>query len=119
MKAKKSRNLLVATYSVLWQAALLNPLTYLRWLSLAAVLVIPLVTPYSAAPNAPLDSMLPQRSASPESVLIPLCKLPMEFFKLQPEVQSLKVTTITNGPDYPRVKSTSRPCLSWNKLSLK
>ena len=108
----------MASNLVLRQVVLLNPLTYLRWLSLAAVLVIPLVTPYSAAPNAPLDSMLPQRSASPESVLIPLCKLPMEFFKLQPEVSFLKVTTIANGSNYHRIKSTSRPCLSCNKLSL-
>ena len=96
----------------------MNPLTYLRWLSLAAVLVIPLVTPYSAAPNAPLDSMLPQRSASPESVLIPLRKLPMEFFKLQPEISSLKVTTITNNPNFHTINSTLSPSLSWNKLSL-
>ena len=61
-----------------WKLVTFN-VTHLRWLSLAAVLVIPLVTAGSPAPSAPLDSMLPHRSASPESVLIPLCKLPIEL----------------------------------------
>lgn len=70
-------------------------ITHLRSLSLMAVFGTPLVSDVavaatqagSQAPRAPLDSMLPHRSANPESVLIPRCKLPIEGVQTSPITQ--------------------------------